>query len=186
MIEIMLLCILIMAARKGGRKRRRYSPGFKAIGFTVNITLATTGADVVVSQSIFTNAFEENFYAMSCKAQWSYRDGTIGEGPVEVGYAHSDYTVAEIAEKLVADEANVRGNKIATEQSRRQVRPAGVFPAQFADQVLNDGRPIKTALRFTVGNGFNLAVYARNRSGAALTTGGFISITGVLYGRYTG
>ncbi len=185
MIEIMLLAIIIIGATRKGKRRRRYSPGFAAISFTTAISLGTLGSDTVVTQAMFSNAFEENFYAMSCKAQWGYRNGTITEGPVEVGYAHSDYTVGEVAEKLSADESNVRGDKIANEQSRRDVRRAGMFAGAVTDDVLNDGRGIKTALRFRIGNNFNLNVYARNRSGAVLTTGGLIIITGTLYGRYT-
>ncbi len=186
MIEILLLLAMVAVSQPLlARKKQRYAPGFAAITFTVTLTLSTLAADTVIAVDIFTSDFEENFYAMSVKGQWQMRGNTLGETPIEVGFNHSDYTVGEIAEKLVADEANVRGNKIAQEQSRRQVRPAGTFgSATETDEALNDGKPMKTPLRFTVGNGFNLQIYARNRSGATLTTGAAVQLTGTVYGRY--
>ncbi len=168
------------------KSRRRYPKGFAAIPFTATVNLLTLAADVVVKQNLFSNAFDESFWCSSVKGTWTLRDATPGEQPIEVGLAHSDYSVGEIAEKLVADEANVRGDKIANEQARRQVRRSGSFGmGSEADQVLNDGRDLKTMCKFKLTNGFNLSMWARNRSGGPLTTGSAVQLSGTLYGRWT-
>ncbi len=167
-------------------RKRKYPKGFAAIPFTATLPLLTTAADVVVKQNLFSNSFDEQFWCTSVKGTWQLRDSTAGQQPIEVGLAHSDYDVGEIAEKLVADEANVRGNKIAQEQSRRLIRRAGSFGmGSEADQVLNDRRNLRTGLQFKITNGFNLSMYARNRSGAPLTTGASVQLTGTLFGRWT-
>lgn len=168
--------------------RKKYPKGFKAIPFTVTLTLSTLAVDTVIKTDIFTNAFTEGFWCNSIKGTFAMRDATVGEQPIEAGFAHSDYTVGEIAEKLVADESNIRGNKIAVEQSQRKVRVCGSFPqltVAGADVRMTQA-DVRYGLGFKIENGFNIVIWARNRSGAnPITTGAVVQMTGTLFGRFT-
>lgn len=169
----------------GKNHKRRYPKGFAAIPFSATISLLTLADNTVLDADVFTNDFEENFWASSFHGTWAIRNVTVGEGPIQFGLAHSDYTVAEILEKLTSDESNVRGDLVEVEQARRFVRQGGVFSAATADEIYNEGRVSKLSLRFKIGNNFNLAMWVRNQSGATLTTGAQVVLNGKLYGRYT-
>ncbi len=116
------------------------------------------------------------------------RDATAGEQPIEIGYCHNDYSIGEVAEKLVADESNRRGDMIAREQANRKVRLIGSFPqltVAGADVVLQGGVPIRTGMKFAIGIGSNIQIWARQRAGVAnLTTGAIVQCTGTCFGRW--
>ncbi len=170
-------------AKHTGKGRRR-SRGIVAIPFTGNITLSTLANGVVIKGSLFTNAFDNAFFAVSMDATWSIRDLAAGESPIDVGVGLNDYSVGEIAEKLNADEMNIRLNQIAVEQGRRKIRRVGVFTG--VDETLENGVKIRTPLRFTIPEGGNLVPWARNSSGVAnLATGSIVQIFGTLFGRWT-
>ncbi len=187
MIEIITILAALVVLLGAAKKRpRRRSTGFTAISVTVTLALSTLATDTVIKVNVFTTDFAENFYAISAEGVWTMRENVAGETPIQFGFAHSDYSVAEIAEKLVSDEANIRGDKVAQEQSRRQVRLAGAIADSAAtDMMLNNGTPVKTPLRMKIGNDFNLAMWARNRSGSNLTGNTRVQFTGKIFGRYT-
>ncbi len=181
MLSVLLLFFtLILAAHKVRAHRTRF--GIVAIPIFGQVDSATSAADAVVKVSALTN-FTSDFFAVAVDMNFTARDGTVGEGPIQVGVAHGDYTVAEIQEQLQA-ELNDPGNKILAEQSRRLVRKAGMFPMIAADEVMNNGRKFRIKLRFRISNGHTLAVWARNRSGAQLTNGPFVQFDGTIYGRW--
>nr|AGA18413.1 hypothetical protein [uncultured marine virus] len=174
---------LIVPTRKG--RIRKYRSGFAAIPVTATLSVDVLAADTVAEQNIFTNDFKDNFFVTSIVGQWTKRDGVAGQGPLQLGFAHNDYTVGEIAEKLFADEMNDRGNMIAAEQGRRKVRISGSFPQIEADEVLFDGKPVKTTLKFGIGADGNISMWVMNRSGAATTGSCKVQFMGTVYGRYT-
>ncbi len=169
-----------MAKHQGRRRRRR---GITALPFSASVALVTLADETVLATTVMGGVFQEDFFCVSIDAQWGLRGLTPGEGPIQVGYAHDNYSVTEVKESL---EANLLtpDNKIQQERSRRLVRTAGKFPGVTAVEVLNDGKMIRTPLRFTVGNDHALEFWAKNRSGGTLTTGGIIELDGVLYGRW--
>ncbi len=112
------------------------------------------------------------------------RDHTGSEGPIIVGIAHGDYTVAEVQENLGLTGMEDPNDMVAKEQGYRKVRSAGDFSGLNTDEVLNDGKPIRTTGKFMITTGGTLQFWAWNRSGATLTTGSAISIAGKLYGRW--
>lgn len=168
-----------MARKRSGRRRRK---GFVAIPFRTTLTLGTLGAATVFTNALFP-AFGEDFFAISADIGWSMRGHTAAEGPLYVGLAHGDYTEPEILENLQA-ELTDPDDKVAQEHSRRQVRRVGVFEGLETHETLNDGRPIRTQIKISIGDGFSLNGYAFNESGAALTTGTIIVLDGILYGRW--
>ncbi len=165
---------------KRGRNRR----GFVAIPFSGSISLSTLTNGTVVESDLFSATLGEDLYCISIDGLWSIRDLTPGEVPIHVGYSHDDLAVGEIAEALDA-ELTDPDDIIARERARRPVRACGVFArGVVADMEINDGKMLRTPLRFSAGDGHNVAMWARNRSGATLTTGAVVTCDGVLYGRW--
>ncbi len=128
-------------------------------------------------------SFTNNIFLMSIKNDWTIRGLTAGEGPIEFGVAHGDYSDAEIEEALEVT-FQEPGDKIEEEHARRLVRRVGVLHGLASNEAYNDGREKKTKLNFVIQEDKGLRMWARNLSGAALTTGGVITITGNMFGKW--
>ncbi len=128
-------------------------------------------------------AFGEDIYVISVDGTWALHTHTAGQGPIVVGFAHADLTVAEISECIKA-ELTDPDDIITRERARRPVRQVGAFNGLNTDETLYDGVAKRTTIKISIGNDHNLALYAFNRSGAPLTTGSKITVDGVLYGRW--
>ncbi len=111
------------------------------------------------------------------------QNGTAGEGPMEIGFHHGDLTVTEVKEGL---QANLQDpdDIIAKERSRRPIRQAGAFPLLAADEVLNDGRLLRTKMMMSIGDTHTLSLYVMNHSGANFTDGPKVKVTGKIFGRW--
>lgn len=168
-----------MAKRRRGKRRR----GFVAIPFSGDITLATLANSGVIMEDLLGSQLSEDLFCISVDICWAIKDLTAGEGPIDVGLCHNDLSVSEVAECLDVDLSDPDAI-IERERARRPVRRSGKFSGVATEQTLNDGKEIRTKMKFTVGNGHCPAAWARNRSGAALTTGAIISYDGTLYGRW--
>ncbi len=169
-------------ARKTGRSRGRKSrKGFVAIPFTDAITLGTLASGTVLKMD---NPIvpTEDLFVISVDTTWTIRNLTAGEGPLPIGWAHNDLTVTEIGESIDATMLNPN-DIIARERSRRPVRKAGTFHGLSSEESLNDGMPVRTKCKFSVGE-TGLTAYVANRSGANLTTGAIILLNGTIYGRW--
>ncbi len=147
-----------------------------------NLALGALVDNVVIAAD--SDAFTNRFFLISADLEWAMRDHTGGEGPLKVGIAHGDYTVTEIQENLALTGMEDDGDKIAQEQGRRLVRSSGQFSGLSSDEALNDGMAIRTTAKFVIQDGQTVKFYTWNRSGATLTTGTAISITGKLYGKW--
>ncbi len=119
-------------------------------------------------------------YLISADLVWSIEDSTSDEGPIDVGLASGDLSVTEIVEGLDAKPTS-RSDRIAMERSRRPIRRAGSFAGSGANETLNDGKEIRTKLKFYIDEGIELVAWARNRSGATLTTGAVVNVVGTLF-----
>ncbi len=178
---IAALVLLVLAAKK---RRRRRSGRFVALPFNTQQALATLADETVVSADLTTN-LAEDFYAISVDIIASI-DGGASEGPVEVGVAHDDYTVAEIKEFIDVNLTDP-DDKIAQERSRRLIRRLGTIAnigAGGASLVPRSGEAKRIPLRFVLGDGHTLSAWVMNHSGGALTTGAVITFSGTLYGRW--
>ncbi len=129
----------------------------------------------------FDSTVDDSTYLLSIQAVWSMAEHTAGEGPIVVGVAHSDYTVAEISEWFSATGAWDRGNKVAQEQNRRSIRQVGVFDGNNVSETLNDGVPVKTKLGFMLSPGDTLQQWAINQDTSILTTGTLILADGKVW-----
>ncbi len=164
-----------------GKRRKRYNANFVVIRFSSTITLSTLASNTVISASMFSGELNDRaVHLISADAYWAVRGATAGEGPIIVGYAHSDYSVAEIQECLTSNALDT-GDMIAQERTKRLVREAGQFSNVGTDQVLNDGRPKRTKIGITTPTGFDYSVWAWNKSGATLTTGQVVEVSGKAY-----
>ncbi len=171
------------------RKRSRQSKNFVAIPFDSVLPLLAV-ADQTVVKGALTGNLLEDLFAISVDMSGTLTGLTSGEGdPIEMGLAHSDYTVTEIKENLDVQYLGP-GTKVEQEQARRLVRRVGtsVFSANVLTSAHIEGRGgsriIRSKLKFLVSSGFSLNFWAKNRSGSTLTTGANLRVAGTIYGRW--
>ncbi len=168
--------------KKRGKNRRN----FVAASFSGQLSLSTLANNIVLLTSLFGSNFLEDIYIISIDCLWALRGATVGEAPIEVGFSHSDLNVTEVLEALNVELISP-DDIVQRERSRRPVRRAGQFPSvnvSNEDVVLNDGKKIRTTIKFSIGNDFNMSVFAVNRTGATLTTGAIVTFNGTLFGRW--
>ncbi len=148
-----------------------------SVPFTEATALDTLASVTVLTAPTLPVSTNE-YRALSVSMLWAIRNFTVSEGPIVFGYAHGDYTVTEIKQAIEAETMMDRGDKIAAEQGNRLVRRVGVFSGAVADEVINDGRPMKTRLNWVIPVGKTLNAWVYNQSGAALTTGSILVLNG--------
>ncbi len=164
--------------------KRRKGSGLRYLQMTHDLTLTALAAGDVV-QGDFSAVLDGEAWAVWAKGLWSIRNLTLGEGPVSCGFAHSDYTAAEIEECLEAAASWAQADQIANEQRRRKVRRVAVMAhltgAATGEVVANDGVEIFTKLGWKIEDGQTMATWARNQDGAApLTVGGALTFSGII------
>ncbi len=145
---------------------------------TPELNLSTLASDTAIVV-VVTPAATDTYRVRSAKMVWNLNGLTAGEGPLTVGYAHSDYTVPEIKECLEATTSINLGDKIAQERANRLIRIVGSVDSE--DSRLNDGRPVITKLNWKIAIGSTLNIFAFNESTATLTTGSSLKISGNLW-----
>ncbi len=165
-----------MAKHTGKGRRRRFN--LRRARMTPELALATLASDTVLT-ALTTGVATDTYRAMIAKATWALRGLTEGEGPITVGYAHSDYSVTEIKECLEAFNIDV-GDKVSQEQADRLVRIVGTFPSS-ANSELNDGKPISTKLNWRIAIGQQVNIFAYNEDTAALQTGAVLHAQGSMW-----
>lgn len=162
--------------------RRKRNRNFTAIPVKMELALAALADNTVLTGDLL-GTLGRGLYVVSADLTWSLRDKTAGQGPINVGICHGDYSVTEVAEALSS--WTDPDDKIATEKARRLVRRVGVFSGNNStEESLNDGKPIRTKVKIAIGDGQSLKAFALNDSGAALTTGSILQCYGMIYGRW--
>jgi len=170
--------------RKRSRRNRR-NPKFVAIPIATAVALGTLASATATTVTLTpTGNFTHDIRVHSVSLHYSRVGGVIGEGPVVVGLAHSDYTGAEIEENL---ELALLGpaTKIENERADRLVRPVGVLEGATAAETLNDGKPVKTRLNWMIHDGVSIDLFVYNESGSQLTDGSDVKVRGTLYGTWS-
>ena len=134
--------------------------------------------------------FKESFldlsddaFFISADLTWAYYGHAVGEGPIVVGIMNSVLTVAELVEALDASPTG-KDDQLAREKASRPVRTFGTFAGRETEEVLNDGKALRSTIKLSIGQDRQPSFWAVNRSGATLTTGTIISVNGVMYGRW--
>ncbi len=182
-LEVVSRCILMAPKSKIKTKKHNRRKNFVAIPFFSEMALGTLGDDTVVLTSIIGSNFLEDIFCISIDLLATITDLANGEVPIVVGFAHGDLTVTEILEFLGAELVDP-DNIIQRERARRPVRRTGQFSDPTGAGHLADGLKVRTTLKFSIGNDHSLSFWAVNRSGAALTTGSIIKLSGTLFGRW--
>ncbi len=119
---------------------------------------------------------DDTTYCTSIVATWTMTGwtGVDGAGPIVVGIAHSDYTLAEIEEWIENASSWKRADLRQQEVARRKIRRVGVFAsadaAPDAVQVLNNGRPLKTKCGWILSEDATLALWYYNAGTAAVAS----------------
>jgi len=124
---------------------------------------------------------DEEVFALSQEATWAITGHTVDEGPIVVGFAHSDYSEAEIEEVIENAGSWDRGDLVAQEVARRKVRIVGTFPGDLTEEVLNEGSPIKSPIKWGINTGKTLKLFAYSRHSAPLTAGTLLLVNGHIW-----
>ncbi len=97
-----------------------------------------------------------------------------GDGPIQVGVAHGDYTLAQIEEYLELATSWNETDLIDKEVQSRKIRRIGVFDSPQSGSSgaysLNDGKAITTKLNWIMTNGQGLNFFFYNLGTSALAT----------------
>ncbi len=161
------------------RKRNGNMKNYAKIRINQLLGIGTL-ANLTAISTVLTSTMENEGRISSIEGTWSRRTGTAGEGPLMVGVAHPDYTTAEI-EAAIEIAVLGPGTMIQKEVANRLVRHIGTFSGVDSNEVLNDGRPIKTKLNWGFQDGqVALSVWVYNLFGTALTTGTVVNTLGHL------
>ncbi len=176
MLEILVVMavIAILMARKGRGRRAmgRYLRG----NIDETKSLGGLGANTGIVQA-FDGTVSERTFVSSIVASWSMQGWTDTDntGPITVGLAHGDYTLAEIEAWVEQAGAATweEGDLIAREVSDRKIRKVGTFGSAggglLGSVVLNDGRNIKTKLNWILNAGQGIQMWAYNNGSAAVS-----------------
>ncbi len=163
------LVLLLVGAARRRRRMGRYLRGNIDINLSVSTLAGATGLLAA------TQVTDEKTLVSSVKCIYSLADVTpiVNNGPLQVGVAHSDYSLTEIEAWIEQTSSWTQGDKVAREISSRFIRSIGTWDVgEAASQavVLNDGKPITTKLNWvlTTGQGLNFWVY--NEGSAAYAT----------------
>ncbi len=180
-IYLILIAFAMMAKAKGrGRPRRRFN--LRRVRITAEEALLTLGSDTAFTQTL-TGTSANRYRLVSAKISWALTNLTAGEGPIHVGFAHSDYSVTEIKECIESQTSIDINDKVANERAQRLVRTVGVLRGVAGGAVLNDGKPITTRLNWLIGIGQSVNFFSWNEGTAALTTGVLVTLTGDIWVR---
>ncbi len=157
----------------------RYRRGVVNAELTTSVLAAKTA-----SKANFPEAVSETARVSSVVASYSMQNFTPTEdsGPIMVGLAHSDYSVAEIEEYIENVNGWDSGDLVQSrEVNKRWVRQVGIFPTPsdlLTAVVLNDGKPIKTKLNWSLATGQTVVVWAYNQGIVGLVTAVDIDVRG--------
>ena len=176
---------MVGSKNKSSTRKRNRKDGFVTLNFQGSITMGAATSGLFVKDDLFASVLPRSLFAISADVLFTTRGFTPTEGPVLVGFSHSDLTVTEISEKIAADGslAVLDGDLITLERMRRPVRRVGTFPIQAEDEVLSHGEFVRQTLKFVCQTGKTISAWGANFSGATLTTGGVIQYEGNLYAR---
>ncbi len=144
----------------------------------ITVGALVTNIAVVGAQ---TGSADGQYCGVTMEQVWTLRGNTAANGPLTVGYAHSDFSVTEIKEAIEAVAAISLGDQVAQEKANRKVRIIGTFPGAATDESLNDGRKIKTRLNWAIPIGKAINIFAYNEDGGTRDTGGVVDATGRMW-----
>ncbi len=166
-----------MAKKPKGRRQQ-----IRKANLDDELALSTLASNTLLGGDLV-DVMTEKGFILSTEAVYSLQNVTPGEGPISIGWSHSDFTDAEVEAYLEATAGFTSSDKIAQEiQSRgRYIKTVGKFNCAVTDETLNDGMPVKTAIKIALETGQTLKFWAYNHHSSALTTGAKINSFGHIW-----
>ncbi len=163
-------------------KRRGRGAPLVAVRVNAELAAGALAQNDLVTGSI--GATWTDSFLLSAQLYASARGFTAGEGPILVGLSHDDYSAAEVEEWVEATGSGAAADLVATEQAKRKCRDMVTFILAGANEVANDGKPIKVPLKFILndGSGLNMWIYNAGSTNP-LTTGGIVEISGKIFAK---
>ncbi len=176
MLRIILPVLVLLIALVYVRRKRRYNAFGRYIPGNVQSDIVLTTLAPATGVLATTDVVDDTTRISSVKCAYSLEDFTDGAGigPILVGLAHSDYTLAEIEEYIELTTGWSQADLKSREISQRRVRKIGIFATDASSgvdvTVLNDGKPIKTRLNWLLSEGQGLSFWAYNTGSNAIAT----------------
>ncbi len=155
---------------------------------SVEVSLGALANEAVASASLFGSSIvlEHEAFVIHADLYWSKRNGTAGEGPIGVGLSHNDLSDTLVAQGLTAHPIEPDDIQEMEQASRRRwIKKSAMFSGIAAEEVVNDGKSIRTKIMMPVSKGKSIDIYAFNQSGATLTTGATVEVFGEVTLRWT-
>ncbi len=158
-------------AKHGKRRFRRYQ-GAK---IDQQLNLATLAGDTLLGV-VLANTVVDKTWCSSVKAVYGVTNWTpvADNGPLLLGWAHSDYTDTEVEQAIEALNSWDTGDKITQEHARRKVRIVGYLhnggATAAVNSVMNHGNPVTTKCGWMLESGDTLRFWCYNAGTAAFST----------------
>ncbi len=175
--------MFVLAAKRRQTKRRRFN--LRQVRVATSPAIGALASEDVTAVAL-TDVTVDPLQAISFNATYSWVDlSAAGDGALEFGLAHGDYTAAEIEECLEAAGGINQSDKTEMERANRLVRRIGVISTAVAgageEKEWNNGRQVKTKLNWRLGTGIALNIWFRNGSGTVYVTGSSMAVLGTLW-----
>ncbi len=164
---------------KKGRGRRS---GVRKLRCSETLALGALGSGSMVVGD-FDSVVDDTTFLLSIEAVWSMGEHQADAGPIAIGVAHSDYSSGEIGEWFAATGGWDRGDVVAQEIRKRKIRQVGTFSGIAKQETLNDGKAVKTPLKFNIQDGQTLQIWALNQDTTVLTTGTLVNCDGSVWAK---
>ncbi len=172
-VIILLGLLFAVALAKHPRRRRKFRAYIRG-GIEEVLGLSTLGAKTLTSIE-FSDVVTESTWISSIIAAWTLSNLTLAaqDGPIMVGYAHSDYTDAEIEAFVEQTTSWNQGDLVSQEIAKRKIKIVGQLTpgSNVLEQIsLNDGKPIRTKCNWLLTTGQSVSMWAYNMGDSALET----------------
>ncbi len=174
MLNIIMIALAILTALMARKGRRRDFSKYLSGSIDENVSLTTLASKTGVLSA--TQTVSDTTRVSSIRCSYTLSDWTpiANAGPMIVGVAHSDYSLAEVEEWIEATGGWDQGNMVQTREVRRRlIRQIGVMDTPAAatgSSRLNDGRMLKTKLNWLLSEGDGLNFWWYNSGNAAVAT----------------
>ncbi len=147
----------------------------------IAIALGTLGADTGILAASDTVIDRTLISSVVATYSLSNLTATANAGPLEVGVAHSDYTLAEIEAWIELPTSWKETDMLDREILSRKIRRIAMFDFPVGGTgayTVNDGKAVKTKLNWIVTNGQGLVFWIYNRGTVALADNANVDISG--------
>lgn len=183
MIEIFGSILAVVAILLATRRRRRRRRPILAIPFHTELGVGALSPDTLTSTGATGITNHKDMYLISMDVAVAMQKNTAGDGPLEFGVAHGDYSDSEMEEWIEAIASWNDEDQVLQERRRRKCRKIGILPGLSTEEVWNNGVMKRVKLGFTLQEGLDMAVWCYNADDTARNTGAKLRFTGTIYAR---